>query len=356
MENSLRIYQDIINLLEDDESKDIYLKRLNYLISGDFRYIREIVTAYAPDLIPWNGLTFDMLLSTLPKDRKFILYGAGRDGQKMLANFVHDERFAGFCSKNVKKQETGYLGYPVMSPDSLFERKDLSVLISTSAAKQEIVQLLRNMEYPKDLIFDVPAYLSKKLEDTEQYFCLDFMTFAKDEVFIDAGCCDLNTSLKLRKYAPDVKVYAFEPDPDCYKKCVERKRVTGYNNAKIFPFGTWSKKDSLSFQLEEQGSSYILEKGKTVYKVPVISIDEAVDPNEKVTFIKMDVEGAELESLKGAKEVIRRDKPKLAICIYHRPEDMWTIPSYINELVPDYRLYIRHHSSQQEETVLYAVL
>ena len=69
----------------------------------------------------------------------------------------------------------------------------------------------------------------------------------------------------------------------------------------------------------------------------------------------MDVEGAELESLKGAQKVIQRDKPKLAICIYHKPEDMVEIPLYIKELIPEYKLYIRHHSNYIFETVLYAI-
>lgn len=72
--------------------------------------------------------------------------------------------------------------------------------------------------------------------------------------------------------------------------------------------------------------------------------------------IKMDVEGSELESLKGAKRTIQRDKPKLAICIYHKPEDMTEIPMFIKELVPEYRLYVRHHSNSDLETVLYAIM
>ena len=90
--------------------------------------------------------------------------------------------------------------------------------------------------------------------------------------------------------------------------------------------------------------------------VPVISIDEAIDPEDRVTIMKMDIEGSELEGLKGARKTIQRDKPKLAICIYHRLEDMTEIPLYIKELVPEYKLYVRHHSSCDSETVLYAVL
>lgn len=70
-----------------------------------------------------------------------------------------------------------------------------------------------------------------------------------------------------------------------------------------------------------------------------MSIDEAVAGREKVTFIKMDVEGAEIELLKGAKNTILKDKPKLAICIYHKAQDMIDLPVYIKSLVPEYRLY-----------------
>lgn len=70
----------------------------------------------------------------------------------------------------------------------------------------------------------------------------------------------------------------------------------------------------------------------------------------------MDVEGAELESLKGAKKIIQRDKPKMAICIYHKPEDVITLPVYIKELVPEYKFYLRSYSNADNEMVLYAVI
>lgn len=70
----------------------------------------------------------------------------------------------------------------------------------------------------------------------------------------------------------------------------------------------------------------------------------------------MDIEGSELEALKGAVHTIQRDKPKLAICIYHKPEDMTEIPLYIKSLVPEYKFYVRHHSNCWTDTVLYAVM
>lgn len=77
---------------------------------------------------------------------------------------------------------------------------------------------------------------------------------------------------------------------------------------------------------------------------------------ERVTFIKMDIEGSELAALKGAANTIRSQKPKLAICIYHSPQDMLNIPIYIKSLVPEYKIYIRHYTDMMLETVCYAVL
>jgi len=69
----------------------------------------------------------------------------------------------------------------------------------------------------------------------------------------------------------------------------------------------------------------------------------------------MDIEGAELQGLKGAKNIIVKNRPKLAICIYHKPEDILEIPLYLQSIVPDYKFYIRHYSNHDIETVLYAV-
>jgi FkbM family methyltransferase len=76
----------------------------------------------------------------------------------------------------------------------------------------------------------------------------------------------------------------------------------------------------------------------------------------RVDFIKMDIEGAELEALKGAEQTIRRFRPKLAICLYHRPEDFVTIPRFLDQTLPEYRFAIGHFTIHAEETVLYAWL
>ena len=78
--------------------------------------------------------------------------------------------------------------------------------------------------------------------------------------------------------------------------------------------------------------------------------------DEDVTFIKMDIEGAERDALTGAAELIRRCRPELAICVYHAISDLWEIPLMIHDIEPSYRLYMRHHTPLIYETVCYAVI
>ena len=100
------------------------------------------------------------------------------------------------------------------------------------------------------------------------------------------------------------------------------------------------------------GGSKIDENG--LDEICTESIDNILQ-NEKATFIKMDVEGAELESLKGAEKTIKKYKPKLAIAIYHKEDDILSIPQFILECRDDYKFYIRHYTSCNFETVLYAL-
>ena len=89
-------------------------------------------------------------------------------------------------------------------------------------------------------------------------------------------------------------------------------------------------------------------------KIEATTIDEAVG-DEEVTFIKMDIEGSELKALKGAEKTIRRCRPKLAICVYHRVDDLVTIPQYIQSLCPDYKLFYRNYCQLGLEAIIYAV-
>lgn len=106
--------------------------------------------------------------------------------------------------------------------------------------------------------------------------------------------------LNKEKYCSNIKkIYAFEPDPQCYEQCIKQKEMYNYSEAEIFPFGTWSRKKYLHFNTRGDSCTHIAKTGQEILVMP---IDEVINPKDRVTFIKMDIEGSELESLKGAKK------------------------------------------------------
>jgi FkbM family methyltransferase len=88
-----------------------------------------------------------------------------------------------------------------------------------------------------------------------------------------------------------------------------------------------------------------------------LSIDDFIRENnvKKIDFIKFDIEGSELDGLQGAVETMQKFKPKLAISIYHKDEDLWTIPIFIKKILPGYKLFLDHHTVMSYETILYAI-
>ena len=92
----------------------------------------------------------------------------------------------------------------------------------------------------------------------------------------------------------------------------------------------------------------------SMIEIPVMAIDDVLECHD-ATWIKMDIEGSELKALEGARETILANHPKLTICIYRSDDDMLTIIEYVHRLLPDYRLYVRHHTRKIYETVLYAI-
>ncbi len=195
-----------------------------------------------------------------------------------------------------------------------------------------------------------------ELSDCKQYFNeLTFCPNPSEEVFIDCGAFVGDTILKYVKFTGGVfrKIYAFEPNADNFLKL--KKNVSHLSNIKIVNKGTWKETDTLKF--EENGSaSQIVETGGQG-RISVVTIDEVLE-NNKATFIKMDVEGSELESLQGAVRTITNNMPKLAICCYHKRDDIINLHNYIksfNNNRREYQFYLRHHSNSVYETVLYAI-
>ncbi|MCL1884776.1 MAG: FkbM family methyltransferase [Defluviitaleaceae bacterium] len=189
-----------------------------------------------------------------------------------------------------------------------------------------------------------------------QYFCDEIISFEENEIFVDCGAFTGDTiqgfinNLHKSGNMQYKKIYGFEPDASTFEQA--KKNLNKYDNITLINKGAWNCTDILKFNSHGSASSLDLEG---TVEIHVQSIDSLVK-NEKVTFIKMDIEGAELNALKGASETIKANKPKLAICVYHKLDDLHEIPRYIKSLVPEYKLYFRNHSKCGVETVLYAVI
>jgi FkbM family methyltransferase len=182
-----------------------------------------------------------------------------------------------------------------------------------------------------------------------------------DDIVIDGGGCYGETALDFANKAGDNgMVYSFEFVPenvDVFKKNLDLN-PTIKNNIEIVQKALWDDSNNDLFVVFNGGASSVYNSEPTKYdmRIPSISIDEFVKERNlpKEDFIKMDIEGAELEALKGAKETMQKFKPRLAICIYHKTEDIVMIPAYIKEIVPEYNLYLNHYTDFKGDTVLYA--
>lgn len=168
----------------------------------------------------------------------------------------------------------------------------------------------------------------------------------------DCGACVGDTAIW---YANKVeRVVAFEPDPDNVIKLQKNLKRNNIENVFIVAKGVAATSGEMRFDLGQGDSSKAQDSGTTI--ISVCSIDDYAQLHQEApTIIKMDIEGAEIDALKGAKNTIILNKPKLAICIYHNPQvDMICIPTMLKEWRPDYQMFCRkiHH---YRETVLFAV-
>lgn len=186
-----------------------------------------------------------------------------------------------------------------------------------------------------------------------QYF--DYFSADENEVFIDGGSLDGTSSKEFITWCNGNfdKIFAFEPNPEMINICKENLKSMSKDKIVFSPKCLWKKSAVLNFNNQTKGRwDACLDKDGNI-EVTCISIDEAVKM-EKVTFIKLDVEGSELDVLMGAKECIKRNHPRLAVSIYHKDYDYIDIPAYLLSLDASYRFSIRHYHSDCIETVLYA--
>lgn len=345
-------------LFEDRDSKDIFLNRVLWNITGNKKYIDEVVSVYFERMKrTWKTPKHAdevKKMRDLIGTRRVIIYGIGNCGFVTLALFcseLQDADLVAFCDKKADKASEFY-GYTVLRAEDIARSYEDAVVLITPVeknSKKEIIQELMEKGVNKAQIIDELPFADWVIR--EQYFD-EVIALEREETFVDAGVFDCGTDIDFIARCPDYKeIIAFEPDPMQYSNCLDRIQVCQMHDITIHNVGLWNEKGTLPF-LVGGASSRVSDNGTIM--VQLDALDHIL--SEGASYIKMDIEGAELKALEGARNTIVNYKPKLAICVYHKPEDIIEIPLYIHKIVPEYRFYLRHHSKTAEETVLYAIV
>lgn len=256
-----------------------------------------------------------------------------------------------FCNGRRVMDET-IKGRKVISLYELVTEYNNSVVIVSSRTHSDamIRQLFQN-DFPMDQVL-MPG--EKRLIEGwcgTTYF--DFWDPKDHEVFLDIGAFDGKTSYLFSEWCHGSydKIFAFEANPNQLHICRHNADQWKLNNFCLVGKGAWSCQTTKKFHSGAAGGASIGKDGDCAIEVD--RIDNIVK-NERVTLIKMDIEGSEYEALVGAEETIKKWTPRLAISIYHRPEDILKIPEYLHQLCPEYKFAIRHYTNYLWDTVLYA--
>ncbi len=168
--------------------------------------------------------------------------------------------------------------------------------------------------------------------------------------FVDVGAFDGMDSLHYIDWQgnSDSKIWAFEPDNVQYEIC--KSRLKQYNNIQVIEAGVSEKTEKKKMMMLHNGMSSIGTEGE---EIVTIALDDIL-LKEKIGYIKIDIEGYEENALRGAEKIIREQHPALAVCVYHRRDDIWRIPSLLLNYYPGYHFSFGHYEVIHAETVLYA--
>ncbi|MEA1915773.1 MAG: FkbM family methyltransferase [Campylobacterota bacterium] len=181
----------------------------------------------------------------------------------------------------------------------------------------------------------------------EQYFDKQLIHHKKNIVFVDGGGYVGDTLPQIIENFPDFKrIYLIEPNELHIN--IAKRDFGNDDNITFIHCGLGNR-----VQTADETTNLQNNCDHHYQALSINTIDNLID--EKIDFIKLDIEGAEQDALEGARETIKNDHPILAICIYHKAQDWYKIPQKVLAINPNYRLYLRHYMEGIFETVLYFI-
>lgn len=342
--------------------------------------------------------------------KQLVIWGMGNTARLYQEGLRRLEKegfcISAYCDSRIKEGQAGeqaalFYGKPAISPEKLREMEQVCVLVCTPTPGliAEIGRELDAMQLEWHLLDEVilklhadqviacydrmadeksrqvyedvvmahihGKYLQEKADSlADAYFALEpFSAEDAGEAFVDCGAWIGDTVERYiwRRGGMFQKIVAFEPDAGNYaamQKRLERlNREWNFAEGKItaYPFGVSDTSAAMAFESYQDGlGSKFVGGGKNPSGEGVcqaVALDSFL--TEPYSFLKADIESYEYRMLLGAKNGIRKWKPKIAACIYHNAVDLYEIPLLIHEIEKNYQFAVRHHSRTLEETVLY---
>lgn len=202
-------------------------------------------------------------------------------------------------------------------------------------SKKLLFAILSNWYY-----YDFNNLEASREKNYKDYFDLDLVK-CQGETFVDLGAYTGDTTLDyIKTYGVEgyKKIYCYEITPDIF--AILKNNVSSYPNIECKRKAVSNNNTTMYVNNNADASANTASKEGTI-KVDAVTLDS--DIKEKITVLKMDIEGAEQKAILGAKEHIKNDKPKLLLSVYHNNEDLWKIPRMIEEICPGYKFYLRNN-------------
>lgn len=329
------------------------------------------------------------------------LFGAGQYGEFVSEYLIKNGyKINCFIDNNPNKHGTKINNIEIVSKDSALSKNSKAVLITAHHSIDEIIQEnkhlykyimsfekwfaikrfddfldIRNMLYDNNSkeILDTLVYakisgnenLCENIYEDNQYFAIPQFKFGSiSEIFFNVGAYTGDTVERIiySRLGGFKHIYAFEPGKKQFEAMnirIERlKKEWAINDNKIslINLGVSDKNEVLEFN---DNSDLLCNRVSNIKQntinIETCSVDNFLNGKE-INFLISDIEGYEINMLKGAINTIKNYKPKMAISVYHKPDDLIIIPRFIKDLVPEYKFALRHHNITFDDTVLYCYI
>lgn len=320
-----------------------------------------------------------------------LIYGMGNGAEKILSEANrYGIPIDGVFSSDDRARQVSFQGFPVSSIGYVLENYDeAAILVGFGVYQEEVIQRILTLpERFQVFVPDVPlmdgeiltpeavsarqneinaarslledeksrrvfdTMLHAKLtgipgdyllEDTPRSENMSLLQLGQSENYLDLGAYNGDTIFEFLELTGGYRaIYAFEPDPHNFKKL--SAAVASLDDLTLYPYASWNESTTLTFSGKGGRNCAMLPSLPGQYKhlhpVEAVPVDSL---NLPCSYVKMDVEGAEAQTLLGMQQLLNTHHPKLLISCYHKPDDFITIPLLLNKLCPGYRMYMRRN-------------